>query len=611
MPVIFANPAGLWALLGIPAILLIHFLQQEMRRVPASTLFLLEAIERESMKGRRFERLRQSLPLWLQLFGVVLLAWLLADPRWTNERSVQRLVLVLDDSVSMEAFREDLSATLRRELPPLVSLVGTTEYSAFESSRGGATVYRGTSLGELLEAIAAWRPASGSHSPEAALRAGRGLAGAAGVLVFVTDHPGDALPFGALRLAVGSAIENVGFAGARVEVEEGRSLWRATLRNDSGTAQSRTWFLAGGGRRTEARRIDLAPRSTRTLQGEFPEGADRLSLVLEADRFARDDRLFLVKPEPKVLLVARAVAAPVESLAADLADSLGNAPPVSPGEAPDLWFATYNPLDPSALPATAVGLLHQPGAPRRFLSGPIVAANHPLVDGLDWQGLIARSTPGFPPDAGDLVLLWQGERPLLILRESAGRRQLLCNFDVPSSNAPRLPAFVVPIHRFAERVRATKVAPESRNLELRQALAVALDAGPEAAPVELSSDGTNETVPVNRARLLRAPAEPGFFRVTQGGVTLLDAAANFADIREADFSGAGAVSELGPLPEAIRERQTVGDPAWPLWILLFSASLLLCWHWLGRRGSGQDEDSEGAAIGHCQGGGKVAGSRPL
>jgi len=39
MPV-FANPLGLLALLGIPAVLAIHFLQRKAKELPVSTLFL-------------------------------------------------------------------------------------------------------------------------------------------------------------------------------------------------------------------------------------------------------------------------------------------------------------------------------------------------------------------------------------------------------------------------------------------------------------------------------------------------------------------------------------------------------------------------------------------
>ena len=59
----FGNPLGFLALLGIPAVLAIHFLQRRSRQAVVSTLFLLQQLQRESEGGSRFERLRPSIPL--------------------------------------------------------------------------------------------------------------------------------------------------------------------------------------------------------------------------------------------------------------------------------------------------------------------------------------------------------------------------------------------------------------------------------------------------------------------------------------------------------------------------------------------------------------------
>jgi len=585
MPVIFANPAGFWVLLGIPAILLLHFLQRESRRFPVSTLFLLEHLERESSQGRRFDRLRQSVPLWLQLLSVLILTWLLSGPRWTSARSVQRVVLVLDGSASMSAFPEPLRSALEKEIPPLTRLVGTTEYHVIESGPSGANLYRGTSFASLLGALEIWRPAAGDHSPETALRIGRGLAGAEGTLVFVTDRAGDPLPFGALRLSVGTPLDNVGFAGLRVDREEGTTTWQVTLRNYSDTAQQRRWFLASGGRRSEARTVDLAPRGTRVLKGSFPEAADRIGLVLEPDDFRLDDEIHLIRPEPKTIRVGRTGAASVEALVAGLVDSLENALPAEAGTTADLTFSTYNPLSPAPLPSVGIVFLNQEQVPRRFFSGPIVAANHPLVADLDWQGLIARETPSIPVSPEDTVLLWQGERPLVFLREDGSGQRLVFNFDVVNANAARLPAFVVLVHRFVARVREDRVGRESRNLELGQAFSLAHQSGENAPPLEISGSGGRVSVPTSRARHLRAPVVPGFFEIRQGGGILLEASTNFADTREADFSKAAPISELGSVPETIEERSTVSDPRWQLWVLVLLAAFLVCWHFLGRTGN--------------------------
>ena len=91
----FGNPLGFLALAGIPAVLFIHLLQVRSRRVQVTTLFLLEprAFEREG--GRKIERLRTSLLLWLQLLAVVAATWLLVETRWFQEDTTLRGVLVV------------------------------------------------------------------------------------------------------------------------------------------------------------------------------------------------------------------------------------------------------------------------------------------------------------------------------------------------------------------------------------------------------------------------------------------------------------------------------------------------------------------------------------
>ena len=53
MSFFLANPWGLLVLAAIPAIVAIHFLQEQSRHVRASTLFLLEHARPTSEKGFR------------------------------------------------------------------------------------------------------------------------------------------------------------------------------------------------------------------------------------------------------------------------------------------------------------------------------------------------------------------------------------------------------------------------------------------------------------------------------------------------------------------------------------------------------------------------------
>ena len=125
---LLSNPYGFLALIGIPAVLAIHFFQRRSKKVPVSTLFLLQQTQRESASGRRVERLLHSVPLWLQLLMVLLLTWLLIEPRYRNEESTQRIAVVLDSSASMAVFKEKALAKLEAELAGLRGNASGAEY---------------------------------------------------------------------------------------------------------------------------------------------------------------------------------------------------------------------------------------------------------------------------------------------------------------------------------------------------------------------------------------------------------------------------------------------------------------------------------------------------
>lgn len=587
MPLLFTNPAGLWALLGIPVVILIHFLQRQSKELPSSTLFLLDAIDRQSIQGRKIDRLRNSLPLWLQMLGVLILTWLLVEPRWDRDAIVQRIVLVIDSSASMKAFKEDAVTALGLEIPPLTTALNEVSLTLIESHDDGDTLYRGDSLDDLLQTVREWEPSNSAHSPEASLQVGRSLAGSEGTLIYVTDHEIDP-PYGARLLCIGTPIENVGFAGHRIEVREEETAWEVTVMNHGKEPQTRQWTLAVGTQITAPRSITLAPGEVRTLAGKFPERSPGIRLLLEDDAFSRDDQLFLVPPLPKPILTAHSVEEDAEPLISDLIRSLENAPLFdsveSTAEAPDLVFSTYNPLSPSPFPPKAIVFLHQKSVPREFFSGLITAENHELVENLNWQGLIAKKTPSIPATSEDTVLLWQGERPLIILRLFPDRKQLLFNFDVAQSNAPRLPAFIVLIHRYVDYLREAKVAPAAQNFDLRQPLNLAVEKGDEASELRFIDSTGAATLPAGRASSLKAPRDPGFFSIYHGERLLLTGAANFADTREADFSEASSRSDLPGVSKKILENQTVSDPWWPLWVITLLLLALGIWAVLAKPG---------------------------
>jgi Aerotolerance regulator N-terminal len=582
----FSSPAALWCLLGIPVVLAIHFLQKRSQREVITTLFLLQQLRRESEVGNRIERLRPSIPLWLQLLMVLLFTWLLAGPRWMKKEMVQRMVIVMDSSASMQAFRAEAEAAVRTVLATLAGPLTRTELTLLASDPAQPAYYHGGSATELELGLKSWLPLLGVHDFTPSLRTARHLAGEKGSVVFITDHVSESkLPFEAALFAVGSDTPNVGWAGVTVEEKDGRKIWRALLCNHSRTAQDREWRAGSGDKLSAWTKLTLAVGETRTLSGPFLEGADvsGLRLELKPDAFTLDDVLPVLSPKPKVLGLhlpsGRGDGA--EELR-ELFGKFAHTQIVASAEA-DVRVIVWP-------PSTALGgnenacVFSSPSKIERvaLLRGAIVGEAHPLIEGLNWQSLLVHDGMVVPRDVKDRVLLWQGERPLISLRRTElGAQQLFCHFDLISSNARKLPALAVLLHRFLQQMRQEKVAPETENYDLRQRLSVAHHQGEKAAPLTLvtQTPAARIEVPLAQAHLLRAPAQPGFFQVEQAGEVLLRGSAHFADTREADLKAGKAFQDLASLKTEQSDAVMESDPRWRLWLLILLAALLGSWWW--------------------------------
>lgn len=587
----FGNLAGFWALLGIPAIIAIHFLQRRARQQVVSTLFLLEQLHRESEGGHRIERLRSSIPLWLQLLAVLLLTWLMVEPRWLERNSVQQVVVVLDGSASMQVSSERAQRRLAPALEEIAATAARTEFYLLDSRRDAGHLYHGDSVSGLMESVrTAWLPAGGSHDPAPALRLGRSLAGREGTVLYVTDHEAASLPLGARLFAVGEPEANAGISGLTVEEAGGRTVWRAMLRNYGTTPVTREWWVESGGAASARQSVTLAPQAAQAIQGAFPEGQPLVTLRLTPDTFTLDDTAPVHRPmERKAIAVlpdGELSLPPAEQHMATLFGSFPALTLTADRAGADLTIAYYNPLDPVLPTGPACLFVRDPRPTAPALGGTLIIEPHPLTESLNWHSLLAQESLSIPAQPGDSVLIWQGERPLLFLRGPAEAQQLCFNFDITQSNARRLPAFVITLHRFLDSLRGRLVREAWVNLECGQRLDTAVDTAPGAPAVTLTTrhadTGREETrtIPSAQVPVLTAPDFPASLELKQGDRTLLRAATHFADVREADFTAATSRTALDGLQAVLVTRHSREDPGWRLWLLLLLATLAAIWWFL-------------------------------
>ncbi len=580
MQFLIGNPLGWWALAALGGVLLIHLLQQQAKRTEISTLFLLDSVAPNPMEGRALERLRQSIPLWLQLIAVLLVTWLLLAPNWIWPESVQRVVIVLDSSLSMSAFRDRMSTTVMPVLQRLSRAAGHTEWVVMSSDTTQSMLYNGAALDGVSQALSAWQPTKGTHDVQPALHLAQSLRGPEGFLIFVSDHRNE-LPAGVHLLAIGDPIENVGFSGLRTALDEGEASWKALVKNYGTTPQTRTWQLHINGRPTTPQRLHLEPGQATVLRGLFPgDHAAKLQLALSDDGFAVDNRLPLIKPLKKRLNIQLTEKAQMPELFKRFFDTYDTLQPPASQVTPDLIVDTRTEQDRPI--ANGIYFARPVSTTSSGVMRGALGTRHALTDGLHWHDLWVHQPRPITGAIEHQVLVWMQSVPLIQLSQNDGGQQLLFNFALVDSNAWQLPAFVILLHRFAERIRAAKVAIRQANLESHQPLNLATEPMHHhnlEVTIHPAQGGSiqRQSRPLYQAALLRAPAEPAFIEITQGDRILTRDAVHFADAREADFTRAASFDDVSPHAPTLTERHSRRDRLTPLWLLLLGSALLASW----------------------------------
>lgn len=580
---LFANPVGFWALLGVPAILAIHFLQQRAKVARTSTWFLIEKLAPDSARGRTWDRLRTSRVLWLQLAAVLVATWLLVSPRWVRAESAQTVVIVLDSSASLEAFRAPALAAAEREMAEAIGLATRTTWVVMTTNPRQPPLYRGLEQAAASAALAGWLPDLGEHDLGPALRIAHGLAGSSGRTLLITDTRAK-VPAGQRAVGVGQVLENVGFAGVSVVKEKGGHTWRALVKNHAATPQTRTWRLQSGGVQSAEQTVALAPGALTEISARLPDGSDEVTIVLAADAFATDDRLPLVRPAPKPL----AVRVDGDDGAADyfrrIARDVEGVTVVAAGAPATLRLAR---LSADEVIREPLGGIFWPQADQRaqapLMTEPVTAERDPLVAALNWQGWFGTGAYGYAPATGDVPLLWQGRWQIAFLRPApAGGRKLLLAFDWATSNAPRLPATVLLARRFLEAERDAQRAPYAANFDAGSPVTLAGTPADGVYTLEFRSaaGGPVERRAISAAERsdLRAPRRSGLFTVRRGEEVVVRGATQFADARQGDFRQAESFKvELPGEAKSAIERNTRADPYAPWWLLALAGLVLGSW----------------------------------
>jgi hypothetical protein len=390
---VLTSLAALFGLLSIPLLAVIYLFHRRPQTRQVSSLMLWQSLRRPATAGRKREFLRLPLTFWLEALALLLLVLAAAGPMLPRLARTHPLIVILDDSLSMQAGAQQRARTfvdhIGKDFDPVrFILAGPAPQLARPSTTLGMTDQ--------------WTCNAPSADLDAALAFATQLAGPNALVMVVTDH--------APEHSAGSRVQWHAFGepaknAAIVAAARSRAGRDRVMLEIAGEPASMTITADG--------RTVFSGRRSGRLTFEVPAGTKVVEAQLANDAAAFDNHVILLpERKPPVLVtvdvkdevlkrdVERAVTATGRALLAP-----NGALTISDHPVPGDWRLEF-------ITGTS-GVAH---------AGPfLIDRTNPITDGVDLDGVIWTATSG--PMAGTPVVL-AGDQPLLTAATHAFRMRL-------------------------------------------------------------------------------------------------------------------------------------------------------------------------------------------
>lgn len=606
----FLSLAQFLALFGASAgvIVALYFMRRRKKAIVPS-LLIWQRLQLKAHAGSFFRRFVWLFSLLAHLLFLLLLLLALAEPRPSAPGAGRLIALVIDASASMQvrlpapsketvldrakSRARDLANSLAPGDKMLVIKIADVPSVAAPLSSDRSLLERGISSitatdvpGNLAEALEA---ASALSAPDllegrkfevVVISDGRFSPADRELLGLLVDGRRQVLPEGAAfyYLQMGARADNIGIGGRALEPSAGDPFsfdLSVEVRNFSASGEAARFELAlyKESRKLESAWLELGPGErlvrTFTVPGEIGKPA-RCSIALNwPDSFEADNVAYFSLPPvgPIRVLSDSLGSGRLESaLALYPGVKLARSRAILPGY--DLYVINRA-FGEASPPGHAVYLVSGKPLPLRRLKAIEKRSAHPLLRGLDLRDWNVTRAFELRLRDGDQVLLQAGEVPLVIAREDdSGRKRLIINFPLESSDLPRRADFPVLLANtlawFGLAADPDSLNSRTGSVRLSSSLfspgsEIEVAVRREAAPIVAIYDGER----------IRFRAEgSGFYEInSRGGPCFL--AANLASGSESDL-GEELQQASGMAAPLVTDRGGT-----ELWVYLAVAALLL------------------------------------
>ncbi len=496
----FTSPWMLLGLTALPVLAAVYWFRSRTRRVVVSSLAFWADPRAPRQGGRILHRMQTPLCLFLELLAITLIVIAAAGPAIPSRDVSYPLVVVLDDSYSMQARADAADAELAkpvrvrdRAVDSLTDELRQRNYvtrfvlAGPQPRLAGEAEAVQTRLGEVREQ---WTCESPTADLSAAVALAAELGGSTARILVLTDHaPAAELADGQVQWwAFGTPKANMAFtAAARSRTVEGERVL-LEVANLSDSAETATVTLQGGDLQSAGKRtFMLAAGAATQLFLTVPAGSPPLRATLTGDVLDIDNRvLLLAEPTKPLRTIVDIAQTPLRQAVLRALEATNET--VNVTERPELIVCDT----PRAMTGDVWQMEITGGKDAQAYAGPfVIDRNHVLMKGLSLHNAVWSAVPdarmaGVPMiTAGNVLLLTETE-------DSTGRRRLHMSFLFDTSNVQDMPDWPILFANLIAWRRAGLPGILTPNVRLGQAVSITLPGKPDRARLKDSSGAERE-----------------------------------------------------------------------------------------------------------------------
>jgi len=578
------DPLALIALASLPALAAIYILRNRFRRRTVSSLLLWNFQVQSKQGGAKVHRLQLPLLFFLELLILALLVVAAAGPHWNLPQSSRPLMVILDDSFSMRAVSDGVSAQARAQLfleklfrqqpPPSIRFI----LAGTEANSPGSSV---KNWAQAADQLPRWR----CHAPNADIDAAITLAAELGKqqanILVLTDHKPADEHLTNPRLewhAFGRKLDNLAIVNASRTALGDQDRCLIEVANFSDHECSVTLSVRAGTNTVPASPLSFGPHESRRVVFNLPAVELPLQVSLPPDALTEDDQVELLPPIRKRVRVQVALAdTNLSALTDRTLAATGLRAALS--DHPELIIHETDAVSGS----NAWSLRWSSASATNAYTGPfVVDTSHPLAEGIALQGVIwAGADRTNAP--GEVPAILAGNTPLLSARVDAlGLQHLTLNFNPKLSTLQNTPDWPILFWNILS-WRITEM-PGLRESNVRLAAEVLVKSSSEPVTVT-QPDGKVQSFTKTMDELALETPLTGAYTVVVGAVTnRFSVNALAAD--ESDLTGCVS-GHWGTWGEATEKRLVEASAVWVFGLLGLGALAMHLYLLAAGKGAGR------------------------